>query len=288
MDRDVQAYMVFSWEEDRKMVLRIWSLVFGILATLMLLSTIGGRMAYVQGSYTGYIGFWTDCKRHKCASLGQVTVLIHMSQGFMILALALCVFLLPCMGLSFWSGFHRLNKIDAVFSSLSLSIGIFPSVTYVCLCFFLLAMEGGRGSLPSLTVRPGVTVQPPVRLWPHPSAGLLILLSLTLFVVNCKALEPEPQLAFQETFYLCWCACALMLCAGAVSHLNQAGIWSIGVLPKEWRISYRRWTVNCSSLHGSQQKGADMMLGHTQDLPDPGASQDSPSCNTLDLPDTDW
>ncbi|XP_013364388.1 PREDICTED: uncharacterized protein LOC102012479 isoform X3 [Chinchilla lanigera] len=197
MDRDVQAYMVFSWEEDRKMVLRIWSLVFGILATLMLLSTIGGRMAYVQGSYTGYIGFWTDCKRHKCASLGQVTVLIHMSQGFMILALALCVFLLPCMGLSFWSGFHRLNKIDAVFSSLSLSIG-------------------------------------------------------------------------------------------AVSHLNQAGIWSIGVLPKEWRISYRRWTVNCSSLHGSQQKGADMMLGHTQDLPDPGASQDSPSCNTLDLPDTDW
>uniref|UniRef100_A0A8C2YMG0 Uncharacterized protein n=1 Tax=Chinchilla lanigera TaxID=34839 RepID=A0A8C2YMG0_CHILA len=121
-DSILLSYMVFSWEEDRKMVLRIWSLVFGILATLMLLSTIGGRMAYVQGSYTGYIGFWTDCKRHKCASLGQVTVLIHMSQGFMILALALCVFLLPCMGLSFWSGFHRLNKIDAVFSSLSLSI----------------------------------------------------------------------------------------------------------------------------------------------------------------------
>lgn len=50
-------------------------------------------------------------------------VFIHMSQGLMFLALALCIFLLPCMGLSFWSVFHRLNKIDAVFSSLSTSIG---------------------------------------------------------------------------------------------------------------------------------------------------------------------
>lgn len=67
------VHMVFSWEEDRKIVLRFWSLVFSILAMLMLFSTIDGRMAYVQGSYTGYIDFWTDCKRHKCVSLGQVT-----------------------------------------------------------------------------------------------------------------------------------------------------------------------------------------------------------------------
>ncbi|KFO26172.1 hypothetical protein H920_12329 [Fukomys damarensis] len=119
-------HLVFSWEEDRKIVLRIWSLIFSILATLMLFSMIEGRMAYVQGPYTGYVRFWTDCKRHKCASLGRVTVLIHMSQGFMILALALCIFLLPCMGLSFWSVFHRLNKIDSVFSSLSISIGPTP------------------------------------------------------------------------------------------------------------------------------------------------------------------
>ncbi|XP_010638943.1 uncharacterized protein LOC104873799 isoform X6 [Fukomys damarensis] len=124
MDGGLQGavHLVFSWEEDRKIVLRIWSLIFSILATLMLFSMIEGRMAYVQGPYTGYVRFWTDCKRHKCASLGRVTVLIHMSQGFMILALALCIFLLPCMGLSFWSVFHRLNKIDSVFSSLSISI----------------------------------------------------------------------------------------------------------------------------------------------------------------------
>lgn len=61
-----------SWEEDRKFVLRGWSLVFSTLSTLMVLSVLDGRMAYLQGPYTGYVGFWTDCSRHQCASLGQV------------------------------------------------------------------------------------------------------------------------------------------------------------------------------------------------------------------------
>ncbi|XP_063109277.1 uncharacterized protein LOC106026675 isoform X4 [Cavia porcellus] len=194
------VHMVFSWEEDRKIVLRFWSLVFSILAMLMLFSTIDGRMAYVQGSYTGYIDFWTDCKRHKCVSLGQVTVFIHMSQGFMILALALCIFLLPCMGLSFWSAFHRLNKIDTVFSFLNLSIG-------------------------------------------------------------------------------------------AISYLNQAGMWSTERSATEWRIDYRRWTLQRASLHGSQLKGSYENRGYTEKRPDPsdtqGKPEDPPKENTLTPPDAD-
>ncbi|XP_067575361.1 uncharacterized protein [Pseudorca crassidens] len=111
-----------SWEEDRKFVLRGWCLVFNILATLMLLSVLDGRMAYLQGSYTGYLGLWTSCGKHKCASLGQVTVLIHMSTGFMILALILCLVLLPAMGFSFRPVFRRLNKADLIFSSLSFCV----------------------------------------------------------------------------------------------------------------------------------------------------------------------
>ena len=67
------ADMVSSWEEDRKFILRGWSLVFSILAALMMLSMVDGRLAYLQGSYTGYLGFWTDCREYKCVSLGQVT-----------------------------------------------------------------------------------------------------------------------------------------------------------------------------------------------------------------------
>ena len=62
----------YSWEEDRKFILRGWSLVFSILSTLLVLSVLDGRMAYLQGSYTGYVGFWTNCSRHQCARLGQV------------------------------------------------------------------------------------------------------------------------------------------------------------------------------------------------------------------------
>ncbi|XP_047690975.1 uncharacterized protein LOC125152736 isoform X6 [Prionailurus viverrinus] len=139
------ADMVSSWEEDRKFILRGWSLVFSILAALMMLSVVDGRLAYLQGSYTGYLGFWTDCRKYKCVSLGQVTVLIHMSMGFMMLALTLCLILLPFMCLSFRPVFRRLTKIDLVFSFLSFS------------------------------------------------TGFLIVLSLTLFVVNCETLLPRPQ-----------------------------------------------------------------------------------------------
>uniref|UniRef100_A0A8C5KMQ8 Uncharacterized protein n=1 Tax=Jaculus jaculus TaxID=51337 RepID=A0A8C5KMQ8_JACJA len=113
---------LYTWEEDRKLVLRGWSLVFIILATLLLLSVTDGRVAYLQSPYAGYLGFWTNCKRHKCANVGQVTVLIHMSKGFIILALALGLFLLSSMVLSFQQVFRRLRKIDLLFSVLSISI----------------------------------------------------------------------------------------------------------------------------------------------------------------------
>lgn len=46
-----------------------------------------------------------------------------MSKGFMLLALATCLVLLPAMGVSFWRAFRSLSKMDLVFSSLSISIG---------------------------------------------------------------------------------------------------------------------------------------------------------------------
>lgn len=66
-----------SWEEDRKLVLRGWSLVFISLATLLVFSMVDGQMAYVHGPYTGFIGLWIDCRRHKCANAGQVTGQSH-------------------------------------------------------------------------------------------------------------------------------------------------------------------------------------------------------------------
>lgn len=56
-----------------KFILRACCLVLSILATLMILSTVDGRMAHVQGSYTGYLGIWPNCGRHRCANLDQVT-----------------------------------------------------------------------------------------------------------------------------------------------------------------------------------------------------------------------
>uniref|UniRef100_A0A8C0VVU1 Uncharacterized protein n=1 Tax=Castor canadensis TaxID=51338 RepID=A0A8C0VVU1_CASCN len=111
---------LFLWEEDREFILRGWSLVFITLAILLVFSVADGRMAHLQGPYTGYLGFWTNCRKHKCASVGQVTVLIHMSKGFMMLALALCLVLLPAMVISFRSIFRRLSKIDFVCSFLSI------------------------------------------------------------------------------------------------------------------------------------------------------------------------
>ncbi|XP_036130881.1 uncharacterized protein LOC118638859 [Molossus molossus] len=152
----------YFWEEDRKFILRGWSLVFSILATLMTFSIVDGRMVYLTGSYTGYVGLWTNCRRHQCPSFGEVTVLIHMSMGFMMLALLLYVILLPVMGLSFRPVFRRLSKTDLVFSVLSLS------------------------------------------------TGLLIILSMTLFVVNLRMLHPRPQISYLVTTYLCWGAGVLM------------------------------------------------------------------------------
>ncbi|XP_027473167.1 uncharacterized protein LOC113935401 isoform X1 [Zalophus californianus] len=211
--------VVSSWDEDRKFILRGWSLIFNVLATLMVLSVADGRLAYLQGFYTGYLGIWTDCRKHKCASLGQVTVLIHMSMGFMMLALTLCLVLLPTMGLSFRPVFRRLTKIDLVFSSLSFSI------------------------------------------------GLLIVLSLTLFVVNCETLRPRPQVSYLVTTYLCWAAGALMLWSGALSYLNHVGMWSKRTSFKERRVSYRRWASqqNTTRRMSQEQSAADQK--HTVDLP---------------------
>lgn len=40
---------------------------------MLVFSVVDGRMAYVHGPYTGVIGLWIDCRRHKCANVGQVT-----------------------------------------------------------------------------------------------------------------------------------------------------------------------------------------------------------------------
>nr|XP_038956849.1 uncharacterized protein LOC102552731 isoform X5 [Rattus norvegicus] len=120
--------LLCSWEEDRKLVLRGWSLVFIFLATLLVFSVVDGRMAYVHGPYTGFIGLWIDCRRHKCANVGQFTVYTHMSKGFIFLALALCLILLPTMFLSFRPVCRRLNKIDFIFSFLSIGIAFCPSL----------------------------------------------------------------------------------------------------------------------------------------------------------------
>ncbi|XP_070306527.1 uncharacterized protein [Odocoileus virginianus] len=160
---------VSSWEEDRKFVLRAWCLVFIVLATMMLLSVLDGRMAYLYGSYTGYVGFWTNCRKHMCADLHQVTgflcagpsgklcciaaeglsaasrvpfcfsckqpwrkeILIHMSMGFMILAMILSLVLLFAMGFSFRPALRRLNKTDLVFSTLGSFTGILSYLNYM-------------------------------------------------------------------------------------------------------------------------------------------------------------
>ncbi|KAF7474573.1 Hypothetical predicted protein [Marmota monax] len=195
-----------SWEEDRKFILRGWSLVFIVLSALMVFSVVDGQMAYLQGSYTGYLGFWTNCRRHKCPDMGQVTVLIHMSKGLMMLAMALCLLLLLSMSLSFRPLFRRLSKLDLVFSSLSISI------------------------------------------------------------VNCQILRPRPQVSYMVTFYLCWCASALMLWAGILSYLNQVGVWSSYTSSLERPVSSRRWASQQCPLRRSCQ---------VLDLPRLSASKDS-------------
>ncbi|XP_023100689.1 uncharacterized protein LOC102899222 isoform X1 [Felis catus] len=212
------ADMVSSWEEDRKFILRGWSLVFSILAALMMLSMVDGRLAYLQGSYTGYLGFWTDCREYKCVSLGQVTVLIHMSMGFMMLALTLCLILLPFMCLSFRPVFRRLTKIDLVFSFLSFS------------------------------------------------TGFLIVLSLTLFVVNCETLHPRPQVSYLVTTYLCWGAGALMLLAGVLNYLNHLGMWGRSSPFMERRLSCRRWVSQQNARRRASELQSDADRKLSRDL----------------------
>ncbi|XP_073081739.1 uncharacterized protein [Manis javanica] len=118
--RDSWWGVLGSWDVGHGLILHPSSV---ILATLMILSTVDGRMAHVQGSYTGYLGIWPNCGRHRCANLDQVTVLAHMSTGFMMLALSLSVILLLAMCLSLRPVFWCLNKVDLVFSSLSFITG---------------------------------------------------------------------------------------------------------------------------------------------------------------------
>ncbi|XP_049559497.1 transmembrane protein 202-like [Orcinus orca] len=196
----------------------------------MLLSVLDGRMAYLQGSYTGYLGLWTSCGKHKCASLGQVTVLIHMSTGFMILALTLCLVLLPAMGFSFRPVFRRLNKADLIFSSLSFCI------------------------------------------------GLLVVLSLTLFVANCETLQPRPQVSYLVTTYLCWGAGAVTLGAGTLSYLNYVGMWGKKGPSMEQRLNHRRCVSQQSTLKFmSEQQRSDPDSKSTEEEPSSLPPQEPPS-----------
>ncbi|EPQ16030.1 hypothetical protein D623_10017707 [Myotis brandtii] len=56
----------------------------------MVLSAVDGRMAYLEGSYSGYMGFWINCK-YKCANVGQVT-------GFLVI-LSMTLFVANCQAL---------------------------------------------------------------------------------------------------------------------------------------------------------------------------------------------
>ncbi|KAM7059383.1 uncharacterized protein WM277_006062 [Molossus nigricans] len=184
----------------------------------MTFSIVDGRMVYLTGSYTGYVGLWTNCRRHQCPSFGEVTVLIHMSMGFMMLALILYVILLPVMGLSFRPVFRRLSKTDLVFSVLSLS------------------------------------------------TGLLIILSMTLFVVNLRMLHPRPQISYLVTTYLCWGGGVLMLWTGILNYLNHVGLWSRASESWHRQMSYRRRATRLSSLGlmSRQQSDANPKLKMNQ------------------------
>nr|XP_040135146.1 uncharacterized protein LOC120887893 isoform X2 [Ictidomys tridecemlineatus] len=205
-----------SWEEDRKFILRGWSLVFIILSALMVFSVVDGQMAYLQGSYTGYLGFWTNCRRHKCPDIGQVTVLIHMSKGLMMLAMALCLILLLSMSLSFRPLFRRLSKLDFVFSSLSIGI------------------EGGRGSLSLFSHRD--------------SWGSLSSLLPSLAPPQCRAPDfPQPD-AFCSQL-----PDTAPKATGILSYLNQVGVWSRYTSSLERPVSSRRWASQQCPLRRSCQ-----------------------------------
>lgn len=78
-----------------------------------------------------------------------------------------------------------------------------------------LVTEGGRGCVSFLFLGASGSLSSLVSVsGPTPSAGLLVVLSLTLFVANCETLQPRPQVSYLVTTYLCWGAGAVTLGAG--------------------------------------------------------------------------
>ncbi|EDL22705.1 mCG5707, isoform CRA_b [Mus musculus] len=126
-------------------------------------------------------------------------------------------------------------------------------------------------------------------------AGLLILLSLTFFVVNCNRLRPRPQVSYHLAFYLCCCAMVLMLWAGTLSFLNQVRTWSYSIPSMERRLSYFRWASRHHSLHLQQQTIMDRNLESVQKLSavtsfvnSHGALQQSDSSTTQGTDESPW
>nr|XP_044614781.1 uncharacterized protein LOC123281038 isoform X9 [Equus asinus] len=241
-----------SWEEDRKFVLRAWCLVFSILATLMALTMMDGRMAYMQGSHTGYVGIWIDCRKHQCAIPGQVTVaVVRRTSCCDWLDLDHMLFLkvsgaVPSVRSTRTDGGWRLppNKIELLLPEeqermlvlIHMSMGCMMLALMLCLVL-LLTM--------------GISFWPVFRRLNKIdlvfsslsfSVGFLIVLSLTLFVVNCETLRPRPQPPPP----------------GTLSYLNQVGMWSKGTYSRERRVSRRRVTTQSTPRHVSdQQSDAD-------------------------------
>lgn len=77
-------------------------------------------------------------------------------------------------------------------------------------------------------------------------AGLLILLSLTLFAIDCNRLRPEAT--------------------GTLSFLNQVRMWSYSTPFMERRLSYYRWASRHHSLHLQQLSISARSLELTQKL----------------------
>ncbi|XP_044787321.2 uncharacterized protein LOC102405282 isoform X1 [Bubalus bubalis] len=235
---------ISSWEEDRKFVLRAWCLVFIILATAMLLSVLDGRMAYLHGAYTGYVGFWTNCKKHTCANLRQVTVLIHMSMGFMILAVILALVLLLAMGFSFRPALRRLNKTDLVFSTLS------SFTVYVCVPARGHTSHAGweRMSLARFSFWRSLS--------PCPAS------CPSLAPSQCRAPDsPQPDALYSQL------RDAPTEATGILSYLNYMGMWGKGTSSMERRMSYRRWaSLQNTRKSISEQPSSDAGSKHVEDL----------------------
>lgn len=102
------------------------------------------------------------------------------------------------------------------------------SVLCVCLRARALVTEGGRGCVSFLFLGASGSLSSLVSIsGPTPSAGLLVVLSLTLFVANCETLQPRPQVSYLVTTYLCWGAGAVTLGAGEGRASGGRG-WGLG------------------------------------------------------------